>query len=102
MLNCPLADTYLQHDNLAETPISTMSNPKNGSAYGAPAGDTDFRKTWDLDEAMMIDVDIAPSFVYSGGGAIRRVDQAKAPRNSVGNNDGTMSESCATPVAAWV
>ncbi|KAH9236525.1 hypothetical protein K456DRAFT_1831293 [Colletotrichum gloeosporioides 23] len=23
---------------------------KNGSAYGAPAGDTDFRKTWDLDE----------------------------------------------------
>ncbi|OAA81366.1 Zinc finger, double-stranded RNA binding protein [Akanthomyces lecanii RCEF 1005] len=27
-----------------------MSNPKNGSAYGAPAGDTDFRKTWDLDE----------------------------------------------------
>ncbi|KAK1988418.1 hypothetical protein LZ30DRAFT_578101 [Colletotrichum cereale] len=23
---------------------------KKGSAYGAPAGDTDFRKTWDLDE----------------------------------------------------
>ncbi|KAL5601042.1 hypothetical protein BROUX41_005871 [Berkeleyomyces rouxiae] len=27
-----------------------MSNPKNGSAYGTPAGDTDFRKNWDLDE----------------------------------------------------
>lgn len=27
-----------------------MGDPKNGSAYGAPAGDTDFRKTYDLDE----------------------------------------------------
>ncbi|KAH7328067.1 hypothetical protein B0I35DRAFT_403501 [Stachybotrys elegans] len=27
-----------------------MSDSKKGSAYGAPAGDTDFRKTWDLDE----------------------------------------------------
>jgi U4/U6.U5 tri-snRNP component SNU23 len=27
-----------------------MADKKNGSAYGAPAGDTDFRKTWDLDE----------------------------------------------------
>ncbi|KAL1901135.1 U4/U6.U5 snRNP associated protein [Ceratocystis pirilliformis] len=27
-----------------------MSNPKNGSAYGTPAGDTDFRKNWDLNE----------------------------------------------------
>jgi U4/U6.U5 tri-snRNP component SNU23 len=27
-----------------------MSDSKKGGAYGAPAGDTDFRKTWDLDE----------------------------------------------------
>ncbi|KJZ79259.1 hypothetical protein HIM_01410 [Hirsutella minnesotensis 3608] len=27
-----------------------MADSKNKSAYGAPAGDTDFRKTWDLDE----------------------------------------------------
>lgn len=27
-----------------------MSDSKNGGAYGAPAGDTDFRKNWDLDE----------------------------------------------------
>ncbi|OAA47816.1 Zinc finger, double-stranded RNA binding protein [Metarhizium rileyi] len=27
-----------------------MADSKKGSAYGAPAGDTDFRKTWDLDE----------------------------------------------------
>lgn len=27
-----------------------MAEPKNGSAYGAPASDTDFRKNWDLDE----------------------------------------------------
>ncbi|KAF4466030.1 C2H2 finger domain [Fusarium albosuccineum] len=27
-----------------------MSDPKKGGAYGAPSGDTDFRKTWDLDE----------------------------------------------------
>jgi U4/U6.U5 tri-snRNP component SNU23 len=27
-----------------------MSDSKNGGAYDAPAGDTDFRKTWDLDE----------------------------------------------------
>lgn len=27
-----------------------MPDSKNSSAYGAPAGDTDFRKTWDLDE----------------------------------------------------
>lgn len=27
-----------------------MPESKNSSAYGAPAGDTDFRKTWDLDE----------------------------------------------------
>lgn len=27
-----------------------MTDSKKGSAYGAPAGDTDFRKTWDLDE----------------------------------------------------
>lgn len=27
-----------------------MADSKKGSAYGAPAGDTDFRKTYDLDE----------------------------------------------------
>ncbi|KAG6054556.1 hypothetical protein E4U17_003681 [Claviceps sp. LM77 group G4] len=27
-----------------------MADSKKGGAYGAPAGDTDFRKTWDLDE----------------------------------------------------
>ncbi|KAM4056709.1 zinc-finger double-stranded RNA-binding domain-containing protein [Hirsutella rhossiliensis] len=27
-----------------------MADSKNKSAYGAPAGDTDFRKNWDLDE----------------------------------------------------
>ncbi|KND93303.1 U4/U6.U5 small nuclear ribonucleoprotein component snu23 [Tolypocladium ophioglossoides CBS 100239] len=27
-----------------------MAESKKGGAYGAPAGDTDFRKTWDLDE----------------------------------------------------
>ncbi|KAL2754220.1 hypothetical protein ACRALDRAFT_1063126 [Sodiomyces alcalophilus JCM 7366] len=27
-----------------------MSDQKKGGAYGTPAGDTDFRKTWDLDE----------------------------------------------------
>ncbi|KAG5980136.1 hypothetical protein E4U55_004359 [Claviceps digitariae] len=27
-----------------------MADSKKGSAYGAPAGDTDFRKTWDLDQ----------------------------------------------------
>jgi U4/U6.U5 tri-snRNP component SNU23 len=27
-----------------------MSDSKKGGAYGAPAGDTDFRKNWDLDE----------------------------------------------------
>ncbi|KAI5463209.1 hypothetical protein BGZ63DRAFT_353670 [Mariannaea sp. PMI_226] len=27
-----------------------MSDSKKGGAYGTPAGDTDFRKTWDLDE----------------------------------------------------
>lgn len=27
-----------------------MADSKQGGAYGAPAGDTDFRKNWDLDE----------------------------------------------------
>ncbi|POR38370.1 U4/U6.U5 small nuclear ribonucleoprotein component snu23 [Tolypocladium paradoxum] len=27
-----------------------MADSKKGGAYGAPAGDTDFRRTWDLDE----------------------------------------------------
>ncbi|KAL6860223.1 U4/U6.U5 snRNP associated protein [Amphichorda felina] len=27
-----------------------MADSKKGGAYGAPAGDTDFRKNWDLDE----------------------------------------------------
>lgn len=27
-----------------------MPDPKNSSAYGAPAEDTDFRKNWDMDE----------------------------------------------------
>ncbi|KAF9873164.1 hypothetical protein CkaCkLH20_09327 [Colletotrichum karsti] len=27
-----------------------MADKKGGGAYGAPAGDTDFRKNWDLDE----------------------------------------------------
>ncbi|KAF5010913.1 hypothetical protein FDECE_2941 [Fusarium decemcellulare] len=31
-------------------PSTAMSDPKKGGAYGAPSGDTDFRKTWDLDE----------------------------------------------------
>jgi U4/U6.U5 tri-snRNP component SNU23 len=30
--------------------LIAMADSKKGSAYGAPAGDTDFRKTWDLDE----------------------------------------------------
>lgn len=33
----------------ASSPPS-MSDSKKGGAYGAPSGDTDFRKTWDLDE----------------------------------------------------
>lgn len=27
-----------------------MADSKNGSAYGAPASDTDFRKNWDMEE----------------------------------------------------
>ncbi|KAJ6782288.1 hypothetical protein PWT90_00611 [Aphanocladium album] len=48
----PAAAVHSQthRDNLDRSPTTIMSNPKNGSAYGAPAGDTDFRKTWDLDE----------------------------------------------------
>lgn len=50
-----VAKSFVLHtpvrDTLRNRPEQyTMSNPKNGSAYGAPAGDTDFRKTWDLDE----------------------------------------------------
>lgn len=46
----PTVCLQIHRENPDKTPSSAMSNPKNGSAYGAPAGDTDFRKTWDLDE----------------------------------------------------
>ena len=39
---------YVQSNQAQNTKI--MADRKNGSAYGAPAGDTDFRKTYDLDE----------------------------------------------------
>jgi len=36
--------------SLSDITISTVIMADKKSAYGAPAGDTDFRKTWDLDE----------------------------------------------------
>ena len=44
----PVAD-FIITKPITSHPIA-MADSKKGGAYGAPAGDTDFRKTWDLDE----------------------------------------------------
>lgn len=42
--------SFPQTDHPSSTQLPAMADSKKGSAYGAPAGDTDFRKTYDLDE----------------------------------------------------